>query len=349
MTIASVASALPRNRYDQETITAALQNHWAGRLARPQLLERVHSRAGVATRYLAFPMERYARFGSWGETNAAWFEAAQELGERALSLALERAGLAVSQLDALIVVSVTGIASPSLDARLINRMGLRSDLKRTPIFGLGCVGGAVGLTRAADYVRAYPGQVAALLAVETCSLAIQREDFSNTNLVATALFGDGAGVALLTGEDRAAHGPRVLDCHSVFYPNTEEIMGWNISEHGFGIVLSPALPDLVRGRLRTDVDRFLNRHSLKRADIGNWLIHTGGPKVLDAMADALELLSDAMEVSWDCLRRFGNLSSASVLLVLEEVMLNRRPPAGTLSLLLALGPGFSSEIILLQW
>lgn len=349
MTIASVASALPHNRYDQETITAALRHHWEGRLARPQLLERVHARAGVATRHLAFPMERYARFESWGETNAAWFEAAQELGERALRLALERAGLTVAQLDALIVVSVTGIASPSLDARLINRMGLRPDLKRTPIFGLGCVGGAVGLTRAADYVRAYPEQTAALLAVETCSLAIQREDFSNTNLVATALFGDGAGVAIVSGAQRPGRGPRVLDSHSVFYPNTEEIMGWGISERGFRIVLSPALPDLIRARLRGDVDGFLARHSLTRADIGNWLIHTGGPKVLDAMADTLELRPAAMEVSWDCLRRFGNLSSASVLLVLEEVMLNRRPPSGTLSLLLALGPGFSSEMVLLQW
>ena len=173
----------------QEVITAALKHHWNGSLERPGLLDHLHARAGVEYRHLAFPLEQYARFGTWGETNAAWLEVAQDLGTRAIDGALERAGLWRRDLDALFVVSITGVASPSLDARLINLMRLRTDIKRTPIFGVGCVGGAVGLTRAADYVLAYPGHAAALLSVEVCSLTIQRDDPSTANLISTGLLG----------------------------------------------------------------------------------------------------------------------------------------------------------------
>jgi alkylresorcinol/alkylpyrone synthase len=353
MTIAGVASALPAYRYSQENITAALKHHWNGSLERPELLERLHSRAGVEYRHLAFPLEQYARFGSWGETNAAWLEVAQELGARAIDGALERAGLKRQDLAALFVVSITGVASPSLDARLINRMSLRSDIKRTPIFGVGCVGGAIGLTRAADYVLAYPGHVAALLAVEVCSLTIQRDDLSTANLISTGLFGDGAAAVVVAGAEKAAgtprQGPQILGCRSVFYPDSEDIMGWDISQDGFRIVLSPRLPELIKRHLAGDLDRFLESFGLARADIGSWLIHTGGPKVLEAIQYALGLCDGELERSWECLRRCGNLSSASVLLVLEDVTMQHRPAPGTLGVLLAMGPGFCSEMILVRW
>jgi alkylresorcinol/alkylpyrone synthase len=352
--IASAASALPENRYSQAAITAALQHYWNGRLERPEMLSRLHTRAGVENRHLAFPLERYARFASWGEVNAAWLEAAQSLGMRAVDAALERAGLSRGDLDALYVVSITGVASPSLDARLINAMGLRTDIKRTPIFGVGCVGGALGLTRAADYVLAYPRQIAALLSVEVCSLTIQRDDLSVANLISTGLFGDGAAAAIVTGaecgvEKAENQGPQILGCRSVFYPDSEDVMGWDISQDGFRIVLSRRLPDLIRRYLHRDVEAFLFSFGLKRSDIGNWLIHTGGPKVLESIRDALDLRETDLYRSWECLRRCGNLSSASVLMVLENAMAEDRPAPGTLALLLAMGPGFCSEMILLRW
>ena len=351
--IAGVASALPTYRYSQENITAALKHHWNGRLERPELLDRLHSRAGVEFRNLAFPLERYARFRSWGETNAAWLEVAQTLGENAIDTALDRAGMERDELDALFVVSITGIASPSLDARLINRMRLRSDIKRTPIFGVGCVGGAIGLTRAADYVLAYPGHAAAVLSVEVCSLTIQRDDLSTANLISTGLFGDGAAAVIVAGAEKAAQaprsGPQILGCRSVFYPDTEDVMGWDISEEGFRIVLSPRLPEMVRLHLADDLDRFVASFGLTRADIGNWVIHTGGPKVLEAIQDSLGLCDGELDRSWECLRRCGNLSSASVLLVLEDVTMAHRPAPGTLGVILAMGPGFCSEMILVRW
>jgi alkylresorcinol/alkylpyrone synthase len=360
MRIAGVASAVPAHRYPQAAITAAVARLWGDKLDRPGLLERLHARAGVDHRHLAFPLERYGEFASWGETNAAWLEVAQELGERAIDHALERAGLGRRDLDALFVVSITGLASPSLDARLINRMGLRSDIKRMPIFGVGCVGGALGLSRAADYVLAYPGNAAALLAVELCSLTLQRDDLSTANLVSTGLFGDGAAAVVVTGANRPkprapagsgptqATGPEILGTGSVFYADSEDIMGWDISERGFRIVLSPKLPDLIRQNLAGDVDTFLDRFGLSRAEIGSWVIHTGGPKILLAVQDTLGLQDRDLARSWDCLRRFGNLSSASVLLVLEDTV-RTAPPAGTLGVLLAMGPGFCSELILLRW
>ncbi|HVA82458.1 MAG TPA: 3-oxoacyl-[acyl-carrier-protein] synthase III C-terminal domain-containing protein [Candidatus Binataceae bacterium] len=350
MKIAGVASAFPEHSYAQEVITAALKAHWGAKLERPGLIERLHSHAAVKRRHLAYPIERYPEFKNWGETNAAWIEAAPELGARAVDGALERAGLARRDLDALYVVSITGIASPSLDAKLINRMGLRPDLKRTPIFGLGCVAGATGLSRAADYVHGYPDQVAAILSVELCSLTIQRDDISTVNLISSGLFGDGAVAAVVAGRDRLAHGPpEVVATRSVFYPGTEDIMGWDISEKGFSIVLSPKLPELIRCRLAGDVDAFLREHRLTRGDLGSWVIHPGGPKVLEAVECALGLGSRELEASWECLSRVGNLSSGSVLCVLEETLEHRRPAPGTMGLILAMGPGFCSEMLLVRW
>jgi alkylresorcinol/alkylpyrone synthase len=360
--IAGVASAMPEHRFSQQAITEALKDYWGPRLESPKLLERFHSRVGVDYRYLAFPLERYMQFTSWAQTNNAWLEVAADLGVRAIGDALDHAGLAPQELDALFVVSITGIASPSLDARLINRMGLRPDIKRTPIFGVGCAGGAIGLSRAADYALAYPGNSAAILAVELCSLTIQNDDVSPANLIAAGLFGDGAAAAIVTGAHLAAAGrpartpsrpalsvPHIIGCGSVFYRDSEDVMGWDITESGFKIVLSARLPEVIREHLAGDVDAFLRRYGLRRDDVGKWVIHTGGPKVLEEIESTLGLHARDLEPSWDCLKRFGNLSSASVLLVLEDVVLNRPPAPGTYGLLLAMGPGFCSEMILLRW
>jgi alkylresorcinol/alkylpyrone synthase len=349
MGIAAVASAFPTHQYDQRVLLSALQRQWGPKVDNPVFLERLQARVGVEKRYLALPIEDYYGLDTWGRANDHWIEIAQELGQKALCTALARAGLAPSDLGALFFVSITGIACPSIDARLVNRMGLPLNIKRTPIFGLGCVAGAVGLSRAADYVLAYPKQVAALLAVELCSLTLQKEDLSIANLISSGLFGDGAAAVLVTGADRESGGPQVIANRSVFYPNSERVLGWDISEKGFKMVLARELPEMVEKHLAEGVDTFLSDLGLTRADIGNWVLHTGGPRVLEATGQALGLAQEDMAASWHCMRRDGNLSSASVLVVLEEVMLRRRPPAGTYGLLAAMGPGFCAELVLLKW
>ncbi len=348
MIIASAASALPPNEYDQSDLLQAMLRHWAPKLDNPAFLERLHARTGVSTRRLLLPLEEYETL-TFGAANEHWIEAATELGQQALCHALSRAGIGVSEIGALFFVSVTGIASPSIDARLVNRMKLSPHVKRIPIFGLGCVAGAAGIARAADYVRAFPGEVAALVSVELCSLTLQREDLSVANLISAGLFGDGAAAVLVAGAERRASGPRVLATRSVFYPDTERVMGWDISEKGFRIVLSPEVPNVILRSLGADVDAFLDGEGLTKADIGSWILHTGGPKVLEATAQALGLAAGALDVSWQCLRRMGNLSSASVLIVLEEYLTCHRPERGSYSVLAAMGPGFCSELLLLRW
>ncbi len=349
MQIASAASAFPKHYYSQKFLLEQLQEYWGDSLRNPQMLARLHRNVAVEGRHLALPAEKYYELKTWGCANDAWIEVAQELGEQALCRALHHASLDAKDLGALFFTSVTGISSPSIDALLINRMGLPRNIKRVPIFGLGCVAGAAGIARAADYVRAYPKQAAALVSVELCSLTIQREDLSVANLISSGLFADGSAAVIVTGDEVNSIGPQIVAARSVFYPETERMMGWKISEKGFQITLSPEVPKLIRENLGRDMDAFLADHDLTRADIGSWVLHTGGPKVLEATADALGLHNGELEASWNCLKRVGNLSSASVLVVLEDVMKNRRPVPGTWGILAAMGPGFCSELVLLKW
>jgi alkylresorcinol/alkylpyrone synthase len=359
MKIASAASAFPKHYYSQKVLLERLQDYWGAQLKNPLLLARLHRNVTVDGRYLAVPAEQYVDIKTWGEANDIWIRVAQELGERALCLALHNAGLKTDDLGCLLFTTVTGVASPSIDGMLINRMKLPVNIRRTPIFGLGCVAGAAGIARASDYVRAYPSQAAALVSVELCSLTLQREDLSVANLISSGLFADGSAAVIVTGDKfEPSHpensgpkisGPTILATRSIFYPDTEDMMGWDISEKGFRIILSTEVPTLIRENLGRDVDAFLADNGHQRSDLKSFVMHTGGPKVLDASADALGLHNGELDASWDCLRKVGNLSSASVLCVLEDVMKNRRPVPGTLGLLAAMGPGFCSELLLLEW
>jgi alkylresorcinol/alkylpyrone synthase len=347
--IAAVGKALPPHYYDQEALLAALRERWEARYYNLDRLERLHKNVLVGGRHLALPIEEYGNLTTWGKANDAWIRVAQEVGGAAVLDALARAGLAPADVDALIFVTVTGVATPSIDARLVNRLGLPPRVKRMPIFGLGCVAGAAGIARAADYVRGFPDQVAVLLSVELCSLTLQPEDLSIPNLIASGLFGDGAAAVVVVGAERPADGPRIVATRSVFYPDSERVMGWDISETGFKIVLSGDVPVVAREKLRPDVDAFLADQGLTRADIVSWVCHPGGPKVLEAMQESLELPEGALDVTWRSLREVGNLSSTSVLLVLEETLEHHRPPPGSWGMLLAMGPGFCSELVLLRW
>ena len=237
------------------------------------------------------------------------------------------------------------------------RVGLRPDVKRIPLFGLGCVAGAAGTARMHDYLRGYPDQVAALIAVELCSLTIQRKDTSVANLVASSLFGDGAAAVIakggaLAGADSPASrdlkGPRVLATRSRIYPDTEEVMGWRIGSDGFRIVLSVDVATVTEKYLGEDVRGFLADHGLTPQDVSTWVCHPGGPRVIEAVEHVLDLPETALDHTRNSLRNNGNLSSVSVLDVLRANMADP-PPAGSIGLMIAMGPAFCSELVLLAW
>lgn len=354
MYIAAVGTALPPHFYDQDTLIDAFEELWSKEHHNAGRVRRLHQAVQVGGRHLALPRERYAALRGFGDANDAFLEVGTEIGQQALERALEASGLVPTDIDAIWTASVTGIGTPSIDARLFHRMGLRPDIKRTPIFGLGCVAGAAGLSRVFDYLKAWPDQIAVLLSVELCSLTLQREDLSVANLISSGLFGDGSAAVVCIGEERAqrmglTHKPRVVATTSRLYPDSERVMGWDIGDKGFRVVLDKSVPQVVRTYLREDADAFLATQGQTVHDIGTWVCHPGGPAVLKAFEDVLELPDDALKVTWDSLRDVGNLSSASVLFVLADTMAHHAPPRGTPGMLLAMGPGFCSELVAMQW
>ena len=350
MRISSAVSALPPHYYPQQVLIEGFRKYWGPRLERFSVLEKLHAATQVDGRYLALPMEAYP-LKSWGEANNHWIDVTMQLGEKAVCEAMTAANVSPADIGAFFFVSITGVCSPSIEARLTNKMHLNPNMKRIPIFGLGCVAGAAGIARAADYVKAFPKQAALLLSVELCSLTVQQDDLSAANLISSGLFGDGGAAVVIAGSECASGspGPEIIATRSTFYPNTEDVMGWDISEKGFRIILSRDVPNVVMENLGRDADAFLEENGLKRSDIQSWVIHTGGPKVLEATEAALGLKKGALDVSWRCLKKTGNLSSASVLLVLEETMKHQRPAPGTYGILAAMGPAFCSELVLLKW
>ena len=248
--------------------------------------------------------------------------------------------------------TVTGVAVPSLDARIAARLGLRPDVRRVPMFGLGCVAGAAGVARLNDYLRGAPDDVAVLVAVELCSLTYPAADPSMATLVGTALFGDGAAAVVAVGERRGeqigAVGPDVLQSRSHLYPDSLCTMGWDIGSSGLRLILAPDLPTVVERYLAEDVTKFLAAHGLNISDVGAWVSHPGGPKIIDSIVESLGLPDNALELTWRSLSEVGNLSSASVLHVLRDTIA-KRPPSGSPGLMLAMGPGFCSELVMLRW
>lgn len=350
MHITSVGTAAPPHYYSQETLLKALKVEWATQHHNPRRVEQLHRAVQVGGRHLALPMDEYTDL-DFGRANRTFIDVGTTIGAQAIERALASTGFEATDIDAIFTTTVTGVATPSLDARLVNRLGLRTDVRRTPMFGLGCVAGAAGIARVADYLAGHPDHIAVLLSVELCSLTIQRQDLSIPNLIATGLFGDGAAAVVMAGANRArsAGMPRVVDSRSRFYPDTERVMGWDIESTGFKIVLSAGVPDMVSQHMGADVDAFLQAHGLTRADITRWICHPGGPKVLRAFEQALDLTEHDTGLTWTSLREVGNLSSASVLHVLRDTVEQRPAAPGDYGLMLAMGPGFCSELVLLRW
>lgn len=346
--IAGTAVAFTPHRYTQDEVTRELTD------VAPPGFERFTQTSGVQSRNLAIPLSRYSALDGFTDANATYIEVATELGIRAIRDALAAAHLTPSDVDAIVSVSSTGIAVPTIDARLARRVGFRPDVKRIPLFGLGCVAGAAGAARMNDYLRGHPGDVAVLLSVELCSLTLQRDDGSIPALIGVCLFGDGAAAVVGTGADRAPayptapSGPAILATRSRLIPDTVDVMGWNVSSSGFQLVMSRDVPRMADDYLSEEVDAFLEGYGLHTADIATWICHPGGPKVIDSIRNALALSPRALAHSTDSMREHGNISSASVLDVLRRTMI-APPSPGELGVMLAMGPGFSFELLLLGW
>ncbi|HZO82562.1 MAG TPA: 3-oxoacyl-[acyl-carrier-protein] synthase III C-terminal domain-containing protein [Candidatus Binataceae bacterium] len=355
--ILAAATALPPNPVDQRELAELLRGLWSAQYGEPRrwrsTFDQIQRSVRIDRRYLALPIGEYPALDSFAKTNTAWARVAPPLGAAAASSALDAAGLTARDVDHLFLVTGTGIATPSIDARIVNRLGMRADVRRTPIFGLGCAGGVAGVARAAELLRGLRDDVALVVSIELCSLTLQRDDATVANVIASALFGDGAAAVVVGGASRGGRGqdglPRVVGTRAVFYPDSERMMGWDVVDGGLRIVLSPEIPALVRAHLGRDVDALLAAHGLERGAIRHWIAHTGGNRVLEAVGAALGLGPCALARSWRLLAATGNVSSASVLFVLRDLMGSGEARAGEWGVMLAMGPGFCAELALLRW
>lgn len=342
--IASIATALPPHVVTQQEAMEVARRVYAGREDLLRLLK-VFPNSGVERRHTAFPREYYELGKGFEERNRDYVDQASVLAEQAARDALDRSGLKAKQIDHLIVVTTTGLATPSLDSVIAPRLGLRSDVRRWPLFGLGCAGGAGALLRAADVVRSAPAQKALVVSVELCGQVFSARADSSTDVVGAALFGDGAAAAVIAD----GGGPRILAARTHLYDGTGHLMGWAFTSDGMRLLLSKEVTDFVKEKLRPEVEAFLRDSSVTIDRIAHWILHPGGRRILDAYRDVFGLSDKDLRWTRGSLARVGNLSSASVLFILADVMGSGKAHPGDRGLMCALGPGFASELLLLGW
>ncbi len=343
--LAALATAVPPHRLDQSNVVARVEQLF-GRSPEFERLVGVYANSGIGCRYSVMPFEWFDEPHGWADRNRAYLAGALDLIEAAAGRALDRAGVGLGEIGSIVTVSTTGIATPALDALLMERMGFARDVQRLPIFGLGCAGGALGLARAATVAASMPDKAVLFLVVELCTLQFRRDDFARSNIVATALFGDGAAAAVLRC---GGSGPAILATGEHTWPHSLDIMGWDVAEDGLKAIFSRDIPRLVASELGPVVRDFLARHGLTLADIGRYVCHPGGPKVIDAYESVFGLPAGALTAARRSLAEYGNMSAASVMFVLERVLAAARDSGESWghALLMALGPGFSAGFVVL--
>lgn len=342
--LAALATAFPTHVLKQEDVAANAAEMFAATHGGFDRLAPIYRNALIETRHSCVPIDWYLKPHSFSERNDLFLKHAVELMERSARKALDEAGLTADQIDTIVTVCSTGIATPSLEARLMQVMPFRPDVRRLPIFGLGCAGRVLGLARAADMARAAPDSRVLLLVVELCALTFRSQDRSKSNLVATALFGDGAAAAVVSCRDDMT-GPVIGASHEHTWPDSLDVMGWEVADDGLKVVFSRDIPSLVQDEFKPIAETFLAGNGLTSADVGGFVCHPGGAKVIDALEDCFALTAGAMTHTRETLRAHGNMSSATVLFVLRAALDANEP--GPL-LLTTLGPGFTTALMLIH-
>lgn len=346
-TIAATATAVPPHILTSDDVKTYIRKVFDLEGRRLDAMMTVIDNAQVLKRHAIFPVEYIVQPRSLAQTSLEYQEHAVILGRQAAEACLAKAGMVPADIDMIITVSCTGFMIPSLDAHLINLMGFRSDVRRLPLTELGCAAGAMALARASEFVRAFPEKTVLIVSVELATLTFQRGDLSQANLISCVLFGDGAAAAVVTG--RAASGPRIVDTTTYTFPQSLDAMGFDLRESGFHIVLSKDVPQMVRDKIKELVDNFLSRRGLTRKEVAAFIIHPGGQKLLSYIEEQLGLCRCDTQLSWDVLGQYGNLSSATILFILDAWLTTRTMNPGDYGLAAAFGPGFSAELLLLQW
>lgn len=350
--LVAIGTAVPPYEVQQSEAQSFAKELFSRSFRDIQRLLPLFEHTGIMKRRFSRPRSWFEEEHSFAEKNNAYIETACQLGEAAIRRCLAQCGLDVTEIDHLIFVSTTGMATPSIDARLVHRMGINPHVKRTPIWGLGCAGGVVGLARAFESAQAIPAQKVVLLTVECCGLTFRRNDLSKSNLVATSLFADGAAAALVVGEDvKLAHVqtcPTMVGTMSTILPDSLDVMGWDFLDDGLKVIFSKEIPVLVRKEIRPLVIDFINKYQLTLDDIDHYITHPGGRKVLEAYQEALGLSKESFSHAYQVLQQYGNMSAVTVLFVLAEELKQQRKKQ-EYGLVSALGPGFSAEFLLLKW
>ncbi len=344
--IQAVVSAVPAHRVAQEEAIDFARRMFGEHIRNLDRLLPLFTNAGIETRYFAAPPEWLSEDHNLAEKSALYVREATKLSAEAATKAMAKANLKPADIDYIIYVNTTGLATPSIDARLINQLGLRQDVRRTPIWGLGCAGGAAGLSHAYHYALAHPEARILVITTELCGLTFLPRDRTKSNLVATALFGDGSAAAIIGGDNTEGEGLQMLATRSRFFPDSEDVMGWTVLQEGLQVVFAQRIPHIVAETAADDIGAFLAEHDLKIADLEAFLLHPGGAKVLQAYEDALALEPAQLDWPRNILRDYGNMSSATVLFVLERYLAERGTGHGGHGLITALGPGFCSESLL---
>lgn len=345
--IYGVTTNFPEIYVGQEEIMKEISSIWPDKKS---YVEQFHHSSQVNGRHLALPLEEYKKLGDIGSRTTRWLEVALRLQTQNVQTLLDRAGLLPSDISLIATTTVTGLSIPTLEARLMNVLPFKQKTKRLPVFGLGCLGGVAGINRVNDYLKGHPKEAALLLASELCTLTFQFQDKSVANLVGTSLFADGTAAVLMVGEEHPLYEKsqfKILSGESYFYPNTERIMGWDIVSTGFQIVLSGDVPKIVEEKVKPNLEEFLSQNKLTGSDVNFMVSHPGGPKVLDKLCEISGKHEDEFRHSWTSLREKGNMSSVSVLHVLEKTIADQRP-ANEIGLMVAMGPAFCSEMALIK-